>query len=123
MTSRTYRTCERIMEAVVGSGFTYQIPWIKLKTFIKKVAGGDPRTLKNYREHLLEFGFVEIANPPTIKEMLSHITGRTHPIFQINLLKLPYAQTRLDEIIQAKKVIVQAERNHLSVNGEMKAQK
>ena len=96
MTSRTYRTCERIMEAVVKADFIQRIPWPALKKIIKRVAGGDRRTVDAYREHLQDFQF--------LKELR---TVSVTPIFDINLMKLPYAQTRLDEIVQARKVIAE----------------
>jgi len=111
------------MEAVVKAGFIKQIDWWNLRKFIKKIAGGDRRTLEAYREHLLDFEFLE-AHAVSFDSRLRKSSGGGILTFNINLMMLPYAQTRLDEIIQyEQKVIVQAERNHLSVNGEMKAQK
>ena len=99
MPSRTYRTCERIMEAVVKAGYIRQIPWSHLRKFIKKVAGGDKRTIEAYREHLLDFDFVKPGSPSLKVEKIR--------VFDINLMMLPYAQTRLDEIMNAEKVIVE----------------
>ena len=96
MTSRTYRTCERIMEAVVKANFIQRVPWPALKKIIKRVAGGDRRTVEAYREHLQDFEFLKILQ-----------TISSTPIFEVNLMKLPYAQTRLDEIVQARKVIAE----------------
>ena len=57
-------------------------------------------------------------------EFLRDLETTVIPIFEINLVKLDYAQTRLDEIIQyEQKVIVQAEMNHLGSQAKMKAQK
>jgi hypothetical protein len=83
------------MEAVVKAGFIKQIPWTRLRKIIKLVAGGDQRTLAAYREHLVDFGFLKDLQTEKI------------PVFEINLLKLDYAQTRLDEIVQARKVIAE----------------
>ena len=96
MTSRAYRTCERIMEAVVKDGCIHRVPWPTLKKIIKRVAGGDKRTVEAYREHLQDFQFLKVLQ-----------TVSTTPIFEINLMMLPYAQTRLDEIVQARKVIAE----------------
>jgi len=73
------------MEAVVKAGFVQKIPWNQLKVIIKCVAGGDKRTLNAYREHLVDFGF--------LKDLKRTVT----PVFEVNITKLPYAQTRLDE--------------------------
>ena len=94
MTSRTYRTCERIMEAVVKAGFLKQISWPALKKIIKRVAGGDRRTANAYREHLVDFEF--------LKELQTDVV----PVFEIDLMKLPYAQTRLDEPIRMENRVI-----------------
>lgn len=94
MTSRTYRTCERIMEAVVKAGFLKQISWPALKKIIKRVAGGDRRTVNAYREHLVDFEF--------LKELQTDVV----PVFEIDLMKLPYAQTRLDEPIRMENRVI-----------------
>ena len=106
MTSRTYRTCERIMEAVVKAGYVKQIDWWNLRKFIKKIAGGDRRTLEAYREHLLDFEFLE-AHAVSFDSRLRKSSGGGILTFNINLMMLPYAQTRLDEIVQARKVIAE----------------
>ena len=95
MSSRTYRTCERIMEAVVKAGFIKQVPKRQLVRIIKRVAGGDKRTVEAYLEHLVDFEFLE------------DLHRRTVPIYEINLVKLDYAQTRLDELVQSRKVIAE----------------
>jgi hypothetical protein len=94
MTSRTHRTCERIMETVVKEGFLKQISWPALKKIIKRVAGGDRRTVNAYREHLVDFEF--------LKELQTDVV----PVFEIDLMKLPYAQTRLDERIQVENKVI-----------------
>ena len=96
MTSRTYRTCERVMEAVVSAGFLKQIPWPALRRIIKRVAGGDARTVRAYRGHLVDFDF--------LRELHTEVV----PVFEVNLMKLDYAQTRLDELVQARRVIVES---------------
>lgn len=101
MTSRTYRTCERIMEAAVKEGFVNQIPWCQLRRIVEKVAGGDPRTVSRYLKHLLDFGFVEPVLNQSIDELINQIERKNKGNFQIDLLKLPYPQTRLDAIVQA----------------------
>ena len=99
MPSRTYRTCERIMEAVVKAGYLQKISWQTLRKFIKKIAGGDKRTVDAYREHLVDFEFMKPFPPSTNP-------GKAR-LYTIDLMKLPYAQTRLDEIMNAEKVIVE----------------
>ncbi|NIO37025.1 hypothetical protein GTO27_04910 [Candidatus Bathyarchaeota archaeon] len=94
MTSRTYRTCERIMAAVVHAGFLKQISWPALKKVIKRVAGGDRRTVNAYREHLVDFEFLQELQTDVV------------PVFEIDLMKLPYAQTRLDERIRVEKRVI-----------------
>lgn len=81
------------MEAVVKSGFLKQISWPALRKIIKRIAGGDQRTVRAYREHLVDFGF--------LKQLQTEVI----PVFEIDLLKLPYAQTRLDEIMKAERVM------------------
>jgi hypothetical protein len=82
------------MEAVIKAGFIKQIPWPALRKIIKRIAGGDKRTLKAYREHLVDFEF--------LKELQTEVI----PVFEINLLKLDYAQTSLDEIFQLEKRVI-----------------
>jgi hypothetical protein len=82
------------MEAVVKAGFIKQIPWTRLRKIIKLVAGGDQRTLAAYREHLVDFGFLKDLQTEKI------------PVFEINLMKLPYAQTRLDDVIRLEKRVI-----------------
>lgn len=94
MVSRTHRTCERSMEAVVKEGFIKHIPWPALRKIIKRVAGGDKRTLKAYREHLVDFEF--------LKELQTEVI----PVFEVNLMKLDYAQTSLDEVIRLEKRVM-----------------
>jgi hypothetical protein len=94
------------MEAVVKANFVKRIDWWTLRKFIKRIAGGDKRTVEAYREHLLDFEFIK-PHAASTEAMLKDIQARTHLIFEINLLKLPYAQTRLDEIIQYEKKVMQ----------------
>ena len=94
MTSRTYRTCERIMETVVKAGFLKQISWPALKKIIKRAAGGDKRTVRAYREHLVDF------------EFLQELRTEVFPVFEIDVMKLPYAQTRLDERIRVENRVI-----------------
>jgi hypothetical protein len=82
------------MEAVVKTGFIKQIAWPALRKIIKRVAGGDKRTVRAYREHLVDFGF--------LKELQTEVI----PIFEINLVKLNYAQTRLDKAIRLEKKVI-----------------
>jgi hypothetical protein len=82
------------MEAVVKEGFLKQISWPALRKIIKRVAGGDKRTLKAYREHLVDFEF--------LKELQTEVI----PVFEINLVKLDYAQISLDEAFQLEKRVV-----------------
>jgi hypothetical protein len=86
------------MEAVVKAGFIKQIPWPALRKIIKRVAGGDKRTLKAYREHLVDFEF--------LKELQTEVI----PVFEINLVKLDYAQTSLDEILSLEKKVIAEEK-------------
>jgi hypothetical protein len=94
------------MEAVIKDGFIKQISRPALRKIIKRVAGGDKRTLKAYREHLVDFEF--------LKELPTEVT----PIFEINLVKLNYAQTSLDEVVSTRKpvkeVTVQTERKSMT---------
>jgi hypothetical protein len=82
------------MEAVVREGCIKQISWPALRKIIKRVAGGDKRTLKAYREHLVDFEF--------LKELQTEVI----PVFEINLVKLDYAQTSLDEVVRLEKRVI-----------------
>ncbi len=64
------------------------------KKIIKRVAGGDRRTVNAYRKHLVDFEF--------LKELQTDVV----PVFEIDLMKLPYAQTRLDERIRVEKQVI-----------------
>jgi hypothetical protein len=82
------------MEAVVKAGFIKQVSWPALRKIIKRVAGGDKRTLRAYREHLVDFGF--------LKDLQTEVI----PVFEINLVKLDYAQTCLDEALRLEKRVI-----------------
>lgn len=97
MTSRTYRTCERIMKAVIDADHVTHVSKSVLVKIIKRVAGGDPRTVKAYLEHLVDFEFL--------------MKQSRVPVYRINLLKLDYAQTRLDEPVHVDKMIVEEKVN------------
>lgn len=58
------------------------------------MAGGDRRTVNAYREHLVDFEF--------LKELQTDVV----PVFEIDLMKLPYAQTCLDERIRVEKPVL-----------------
>lgn len=92
------------MEAAVNKGYVLQIGWLDLKKIIKRIAGGDKRTVEAYRQHLLDFEFLKPYAPSLEAKMKDVRSGKIH-VFTINLMMLPYAQTRLDEIIQSRKVI------------------
>ncbi|NIU39506.1 hypothetical protein GWN65_05960 [Candidatus Bathyarchaeota archaeon] len=64
------------------------------KKIIKRVAGCDRRTVRAYRKHLADFEF--------LKELQTDVV----PVFEIDLMKLPYAQTRLDERIRVEKQVI-----------------
>ena len=94
------------MEAVVKKGYLRQIGWFDLKKIIKRIAGGDRRTVEAYRQHLIDFEFLKPYAPSLEAKMKDVRAGKVH-VFDINLMMLPYAQTRLDEIVQARKVIAE----------------
>ena len=76
------------------AGFLKQISWPALKKIIKRVAGGDLRTVNAYREHLVDFEFLEELQTDVV------------PVFEIDVMKLPYAQTRFDERIRMENRVI-----------------
>jgi hypothetical protein len=72
--NRTVQGCEEIINEMVQEGFTNQINWHALKIIIKKVKGGDPRTVANWRNNLFDLGYLEQPLPG---------------LYKVNLLKCP----------------------------------
>jgi len=88
--SRTVQGCEEILDEIVREGFTSQINWDSLRVIIKRVKGGDPRTLVNWRNNLFDLGYIE----------------RIHPfLFKVNLTKCPGAIEKAVKSVGQKKLM------------------
>jgi len=73
--SRTVQGCEEILDEMIRQNFTNRIGWQALKVIIKQVKGGDPRTLKNWRNNLLDLGYIECLSPLLFKVNLTRYPG------------------------------------------------
>jgi hypothetical protein len=73
--SRTVLGCEEILEEIIREGFMNQINWFSLRIIIKRVKGGDPRTLKNWRNNLLDLGYIECTHSELFKVNLTRYSG------------------------------------------------
>jgi len=88
--SRTVQGCEEILDEIVREGFTNQIDWQALKVIIKRVKGGDPRTLTNWRNNLFDLGYIECVHPL---------------LFKVNLAKCPGALEKAVKSVGQKKLM------------------
>lgn len=83
MKSRTFRTCQNILRNLVEKyGPSGRVHFLHVKRAIIEEAGGDPRTIERYREHLRLLGFLKPHRDAT---------------FSLNWEKLDFKQLRLHE--------------------------
>ena len=85
MSSRTVGTCEKILRSLIkqwGPTATVGIPLIKKAVIMH--AGGDPRTVNRYFEHMLLLDYLKVAS----------VKNQT---FSLNWRKLDFAQLSLQE--------------------------
>lgn len=73
--SKVVSTCEEIMRQLVKSGFTNQVSKSSLQLAIKVIRGGDPRTVKNWTENLIQFEYLKRLNASVFQMNLTKVNG------------------------------------------------